>query len=435
MANMSISQLKLRATSHAEGRVTLPGSKSLSNRVLLLAALAAGTTRVQNLLVGDDVQHMCRALRALGVQLDPAEPDTHVAVTGHGGPIRPRDGNHQLFLGNAGTGIRPLAAALCFSSGLFELDGEPRMRERPIADLVTALRTLGARIDYVEREGYPPVLVRGRALAGGSVTIAGNVSSQFLTSLLMAAPLAQNPVEIQVTGELVSKPYITITLDTMRRFGVEVEHDDLRHFRVPAGVYQSPGDYLVEGDASAATYFLAAGAIAGGPVRVQGVGRQSVQGDVSFTRVLERMGATVEVGNDWIQAAAPRGRLQAIDMDFNAIPDAAMTAAVMALFAKGTSVIRNVANLRVKETDRIQALTTELTKLGAHVVAGDDYLEITPPDRLTAATIDTYNDHRMAMSFSLASLGTVDIAVRDPGCVSKTFPGYFDAFRSICVPA
>lgn len=309
------------------------------------------------------------------------------------------------------------------------------MRERPIADLVTALKALGARIDYLEREGYPPIRVRGRALAGGSVTIAGNVSSQFLTSLLMAAPLAQNPVEIQVAGELVSTPYITITLDTMRRFGVEVEHDGLRHFRVPAGVYQSPGEYLVEGDASAATYFLAAGAIAGGPVRVQGVGRQSVQGDVAFTRVLERMGATVEVGNDWIQAAAPRGSLQAIDMDFNAIPDAAMTAAVMAVFAKGTSVIRNVANLRVKETDRIQALTTELTKLGAHVVAGSDYLEITPPDSLTAATIDTYNDHRMAMSFSLASLGTVDIAVRDPGCVSKTFPGYFEAFRSICVPA
>ena len=267
------------------------------------------------------------------------------------------------------------------------------------------------------------------------MTIPGNVSSQFLTSLLIAAPLARSPLEIQVIGEQVSKPYLNITLDTMRRFGVEVEHDELQHFWVPTRGYRSPGEFLVEGDASAATYFLAAGAIAGGPVRVQGVGRQSVQGDVSFTRVLERMGATVEIGGDWIQAEAPRGSLRAIDMDFNAIPDAAMTAAVMALFADGTSVIRNVANLRVKETDRLQALTTELTKLGAQVTGGRDYLEITPPHSLNSAIVDTYNDHRMAMSFSLASLGTVDISVRDAECVSKTFPGYFDAFRSICVRA
>ena len=428
-----MSPLRLPAASRAEGTVTLPGSKSLSNRVLLLAALAAGTTRVQNLLVSDDVEHMCRALAALGAHLDPVEPTTQVDVTGHAGPLHPGAGEHRLYLGNAGTAIRPLTAALCCSSGVFDLDGEPRMRERPIADLVTALRDLGARIDYLEREGYPPVRVRGGEVAGGAVGIAGNVSSQFLTSLLMAAPLAQNPVEIHVVGEQVSKPYLNITLDTMRRFGVEVEHEDLRHFRVPTGGYQSPGEYLVEGDASAATYFLAAGAIAGGPVRVRGLGRDSVQGDVAFTRVLERMGATVEVGDDWIQAEAPRGSLRAIDMDFNAIPDAAMTAAVMAVFAEGTSVIRNVANLRVKETDRIHALTTELTKLGAQVTAGPDYLEITPPHSLTSAVIDTYNDHRMAMSFSLASLGTVDISVRDPDCVSKTFPGYFDAFRSICV--
>lgn len=430
-----MSQLELKAVIRAEGSVTLPGSKSLSNRALLLASLAAGTTRLRNLPVGDDIEHMRTALIALGVHLEPSEHDTQVDVTGHSGPLRTGEGDHQLYLGNAGTAIRPLTAALCFSPGVFELDGETRMRERPIADLVTALRHLGARIEYLEREGCPPLRVQGGELAGGVVSIPGDVSSQFLTSLLMAAPLARNSIEIQVIGEQVSKPYLNITLDTMSRFGVEVEHDELQHFWVPTGGYQSPGEFLVEGDASAATYFLAAGAIAGGPVRVHGVGRQSVQGDVAFTRVLERMGATVEVGDDWIQAAAPPGRLRAIDMDFNAIPDAAMTAAAMALFADGTSVIRNVANLRVKETDRIQALTTELRKLGAHVEGGSDYLEITPPRSLNPATLDTYNDHRMAMSLSLASLGNVDISVRDPECVSKTFPGYFDVFRSICVRA
>ena len=307
------------------------------------------------------------------------------------------------------------------------------MHERPIEDLVTALRSLGARIEYLGREGYPPLRITGGALAGGKISIPGDISSQFLTSILMAAPLAQAPTEIQVIGEQVSKPYLGITLDAMKRFGVDVEHDDLQHVRVPSAGYVSPGEFLVEGDASSATYFLAAGAIAGGPVRVHGVGRDSVQGDVAFTRVLEAMGANIEIGEDWIEASAPEGKLRAIDMDLNPIPDAAMTAAALALFAEGTSVLRNLYNLRVKETDRIQALATELRKLGAQVEAGHDYLEITPPQRLNPATIDTYDDHRMAMSLSLAALGDADIQIRNPECVSKTFPGYFEVFESICV--
>ncbi len=428
-----MSVLQLKSVRRAKGDVTLPGSKSLSNRALLLATLANGTTRVRNLLMSDDIEHMRAALTALGVELDVSDDGTRATVTGHAGPIQTEDRDYRLYLGNAGTAFRPLTAALCLSRGVFELEGEPGMHKRPIEHLVTALTCLGARIEYLGREGYPPLKITGGELAGGTVSIPGNISSQFLTSLLMAAPFARRPTEIQVIGEQVSKPYIEITLDAMKRFGVEVEHHDLQEFRVPTARYVSPGEFLVEGDASSATYFLAAGAIAGGPVRVHGVGRESVQGDVAFTRVLEAMGAKIDIGDDWIEARAPQGKLKAIDMDLNAIPDAAMTAAAVALFAEGTSVIRNVYNLRVKETDRINALATELRKLGAQVEAGNDYLEITPPASLNPATIDTYDDHRMAMSLSLAALGDADIQMRDPECVSKTFPEYFDVFESICV--
>jgi 3-phosphoshikimate 1-carboxyvinyltransferase len=426
--------LELKSVHRAQGDVTLPGSKSLSNRALLLAALADGTTRLRNLLVSDDVEHMRTALATLGVEFDVSDDGTEANVTGHAGPIRTNGGEYHLHLGNSGTTFRGLTAALCLSRGVFELDGEPRMHERPIDHLVTTLNALGARIEYMGSEGYPPLRIEGSELAGGKASIPGNVSSQFLTSLLMAAPLARQPTEIHVNGEQVSKPYLGITLDAMKRFGVEVDHRDLQEFRVPTGRYVSPGEFLVEGDASSASYFLAAGAIAGGPVRVHGVGRESVQGDVAFTRVLEAMGARVEMGEDWIEASAPQGKLKAIDMDLNDIPDAAMTAATLALFAVGTSVIRNIYNLRVKETDRIQALATEMRKLGAGVEAGEDYLKITPPTSLKPATIDTYDDHRMAMSLSLAALGDVDIQIRDPECVSKTFPGYFDVFRTICLP-
>ncbi len=428
-----MSVLELKSVSYARGDVTLPGSKSLSNRALILAALAEGTTQLRNLLVSDDVRHMLTALTTLGVGLDISDGGTEVEVTGQAGAIPTQDGDLRLCLGNSGTTFRGLCAALCLSPGTFELEGEPRMHERPIEHLVDALRGLGARIEYLGSDGYPPLRIEGRGLTGGKVSIPGNISSQFLTSILMAAPLAQTPTEIEVIGEQVSKPYLGITLEAMRRFGVEVEHDDFQAFRVPTGRYVSPGDFLVEGDASSATYFLAAGAIAGGPVRVHGVGRNSVQGDVAFTHVLEAMGARVEMGENWIEASAPDGGLKAIDMDLNAIPDAAMTVAAVALFADGPSVIRNVYNLRVKETDRIQALATELRKVGAEVEAGEDYLKITPPTSFSPATIDTYDDHRMAMSLSLAALGGVDLKIHDPECVSKTFPGYFKVFGSICV--
>ena len=312
-----MSVLELKSVRRAKGDVTLPGSKSLSNRALLLAALADGTTHLRNVLVSDDIDHMRSALTALGVELDVSDDGTEVSVTGHAGPIRTDGGERRLFLGNAGTAFRPLTAALCLSRGTFDLSGEPRMHERPIEHLVDALRGLGARIEYLGHEGYPPLRIEGGELTGGEVSIPGNISSQFLTSILMSAPLAQTPTEIEVIGEQVSKPYLEITLDAMRRFGVEVEHDDLQTFRVPTGRYASPGEFLVEGDASSATYFLAAGAIAGGPVRVHGVGRDSVQGDVAFTRVLEAMGARIEIGEDWIEASAPNGKLKAIDMDRN----------------------------------------------------------------------------------------------------------------------
>jgi len=305
------------------------------------------------------------------------------------------------------------------------------MHERPIGDLVDALRSMGARIDYAGKPGFPPLLIHpGRIDAEHRVKVKGDVSSQFLSALLMALPIAGRASAIEVAGELVSKPYVEITLNVMRRFGIEVRRTGWSRFDVPAGVYASPGRVLVEGDASSASYFLAAGAIAGGPVRVEGVGRGSIQGDVRFTEVLERMGARVTMGEDWIEAASGAG-LRGVDLDLNHIPDAAMTAAVVALFAEGPTTIRNIANWRVKETDRLAAMSTELRKLGARVEAGPDFIRIEPGPLTPNAAIDTYDDHRMAMSFSLVALGGVPVRIMDPGCVRKTFPDYFAMLAGI----
>ena len=421
-------QLTLAPIARVGGTVQLPGSKSLSNRLLLLAALAAGTTEVRNLLDSDDTRYMAAALETLGVSLQFSDNRTECLVAGQGGPFAVAAAD--LFLGNAGTAIRPLGAALCLGQGVYTLTGEPRMWERPIAHLVEALRALGADIRYQQAEGYPPLSIKARGLRGGRVAIKGNVSSQYLTSLLLAAPLAAGELRIAIAGELVSKPYIDMTIDVMGRFGVAVEREGYRQFRVAGGQsYQSPGRVLVEGDASAATYFLAAAAIGGGPVRVNGVGADSIQGDIRFAEVLEGMGAKVKRGPDWIEVA--RGELRGLDLDLNQIPDAAMTVAVTALFAEGKTALRNIGNWRVKETDRLAAMATELRKVGAAVVEGADYLEITPPQRLQSAVIETYNDHRMAMSFSLAALGAAEITILNPGCVAKTFPEYFDIFRGI----
>jgi 3-phosphoshikimate 1-carboxyvinyltransferase len=406
----------------------LPGSKSLSNRILLLSALAGGTTEVYNLLESDDTARMMEALGRLGVRLLLSEDRTRCRVQGLGGPFPPQE--TELFLGNAGTAVRPLCAALCLGRGVFTITGEPRMHQRPIRDLVDALRQLGARIDYLQEDGFPPLRISADGMAGGTVSVRGNVSSQYLTALLMASPLAQDDTVIEVEGNLVSRPYIDMTIDVVRRFGAVVESSGYERFRIAGGQgYRSPGEVLVEGDASSATYFLAAAAIRGGTVRVDGVGRDSVQGDVKLADVLEQMGAVVRRGVDWIEVS--RGELHGVDLDLNRIPDAAMTVATTALFARGKTAIRNIGNWRVKETDRLAAMAAELRKVGAEVIEGDDYLEITPPQRIAAATIDTYHDHRMAMCFSLAALGDGEIRINDPGCVSKTFPDYFEKFASV----
>ena len=417
------------------GTVRLPGSKSISNRVLLLAALAQGQTLVRDLLDSDDTAHMLDALGRLGVSCVPVEGRDY-RVTGAGGafPVKAAD----LFLGNAGTAFRPLTAALACSGGHYRLSGVPRMHDRPIRDLVDALRDLGADIAYLGKDGYPPIEIRPAALPSGvSARVRGDVSSQFVTALLIALPLIGGGT-IAIDGDLVSKPYVEMTLNLMMRFGVSATRTGWSSFTVPPGSYRSPREIHVEGDASSASYFLAGGAISGsrrgGSVRVEGVGRSSIQGDVRFTEVLERMGATVRLGDTWIEVSAPVGsKLHALDADLNHIPDAAMTAAMLALFADGPSVLRNIGNWRLKETDRLAAMATELRKLGATVEEGADHLRVTPPVSFRAATIDTYDDHRMAMCFSLAALGGVSVRINDPGCVRKTFPAYFDEFLRLAV--
>ncbi|HQR51218.1 MAG TPA: 3-phosphoshikimate 1-carboxyvinyltransferase [Methylophilaceae bacterium] len=421
--------LDLSPASKAAGTIKLPGSKSISNRTLLLAALAEGITQVRDLLASDDTARMLEALKILGVPLEQTGPDDW-KVGGQAGPFKVKDAD--LFLGNAGTAFRPLTAALALSGGHYQLSGVPRMHERPIGDLVDALRQAGADIRYLGNADYPPLEILPAVVNSGKVNVKGNVSSQFLTALLMALPLTGQQTIIEVVGELISKPYIEITLNLMARFGVVVKRDGWQAFTIPANShYTSPGELWVEGDASSASYFLAAGAIGGGPVRVEGIGKESIQGDVRFAEALEKMGARITMGNHWIEASAS-GRLNAIDLDCNHIPDAAMTLAIAALFADGTTTLRNIASWRVKETDRIAAMASELRKIGAVVEEGADYICVTPPQKLTPnAAIDTYDDHRMAMCFSLVSLGGVPVTINDPRCVAKTFPDYFARFAQV----
>jgi 3-phosphoshikimate 1-carboxyvinyltransferase len=423
-------RLRLDPIEKVEGTINLPGSKSMSNRALLLAALARGTTHITNLLDSDDTRYMIEALRKLGVTLRLNDDRTECVVEGIGGAFAHDDDETiELYLGNAGTAMRPLTAALAAGKGRYVLTGEPRMKERPIGHLVDALRQAGATIRYLENDGFPPLRIDAHGLEGGEVSIDGSISSQFLTALLMAAPLSSGGMTIKIVGELVSKPYIDITLEMMRRFGVEVSHEDYRVFVVPEATYISPETYMVEGDASAASYFLAAAAIKGGTVKVTGVGKNSIQGDKAFADVLEKMGAKVEWGEDYI--AVTRDKLYGIDMDFNHIPDAAMTIATAALFAEGPTTLRNIYNWRVKETDRLSAMATELRKVGATVEEGEDYLKVVPPETIRHARIDTYNDHRMAMAFSLLALSPESVTINDPGCTAKTFPDYFEKFASI----
>ena len=424
----------------AEGEVRLPGSKSISNRVLLLAALSHGQTTVHDLLASDDTAVMLTALRQLGCSVV-QNGDTAV-IDGLGGQLIERKAT--LFMGNAGTAMRPLTAALALLGGEFELSGVPRMHERPIGDLVDALKQLGCAIDYLGDEGFPPLRLRPGVLKlDQTIRVRGDVSSQFLTSLLMALPLvARQAICIEVVGELISRPYIEITLNLLKRFGIQVECEGWQRFTIPAGsVYQSPGDIHVEADASSASYFIALGAIAASAtgqngLKILDVGADSIQGDIRFIEAARLMGARIDSTANSLQVSRGAWPLKSVDMDCNHMPDAAMTLAVMALYADGTTVLRNIGSWRVKETDRIAAMACELQKLGATVEEGVDYLKITPPAQAgdwNPASIHTYDDHRIAMCFSLAAFNPAKLPVRilDPKCVAKTFPDYFETLFSV----
>ncbi len=410
--------------------MSLPGSKSISNRALLLSALADKSTALVNCLDAEDTRVMLDALRGLGVTFE--QNKTELRVKGCGGVFPTREA--PLFLGNAGTAFRSLTAALAFSGGRYQLDGVARMRERPIADLVDALNRIGARISYLGVPGFPPLLIEpARSLSSDRVVVKADVSSQFLSGLLMSAPLIapENGLRIAVDGRLISEPYVELTLALMKDFGVSVARDATDYI-VSKARYSSPGRFVVEGDASSASYFLALGAVAGGPVRVEGVGGDSRQGDVRFADALTDMGAEITWGEHYIEARAPAaGRLRALDLDCNQIPDAAMTLAIAALFADAPSTLRNIGSWRVKETDRIAAMAVELRKVGADVDEGADWIRIAPPQQWREATIDTYDDHRMAMCFSLIAAAGVRVHIRNPQCVAKTFPDYFDRLAEL----
>jgi len=421
-------KLTLSPIHKISGSVVLPGSKSLSNRILLLSMLAEGKTEIQNLLDSDDVRRMVEALETLGIQLEENRAENLITVSGTSGIIPVKEAT--LMLGNAGTAIRPLTAAMTLGHGRFVLDGVQSMRERPIIDLVNGLSQLGANLRCIKGADCPPVEVIADGLPGGITRLSGAISSQYLTAILLAAPYADKEVQIEIIDKLVSVPYVEMTLRLMRSFGVSVNHENFCLFHIPRQTYRSPGSIFVEGDASSASYFLAGAAITKGTVTVKGCGTDSLQGDARFAEVLEKMGAKVE--SEPQQVKLTGNSLNGIDVDMNQMPDVAMTLAVVALFASGPTAIRNIYNWRVKETERLQAVSTELRKLGAEVEEGYDYLVIQPPEQIRKAEIDTYDDHRMAMAFSLAACGESPMTINNPGCVSKTFPDYFEVLNGLC---
>ncbi|WP_239323712.1 3-phosphoshikimate 1-carboxyvinyltransferase [Snodgrassella gandavensis] len=433
--------LHLKASTCHSANINLPGSKSISNRILLLAALAENICEIHNLLDSDDTQYMLKALKTLGIKIEQLPADSedsglHLRVYGCKGKFPQQQAD--LFLGNAGTAFRPLTAVLAILGGEYYLHGVARMHERPIGDLVDALQTAGATIEYKEQIGFPPLQIhRARQNTNYHISVKGNVSSQFLTALLMALPLTGKAYTIDVCGELISKPYIAITLKLLEQFGIQISHQDFQTFQLAAGQhYHAPAQIYVEGDASSASYFLAAGLISGKPVRINGIDANSIQGDIAFAHELEKIGAQIFWGEQFIEISRSSNQnILPFDIDANHIPDAAMTLAIVALASKGTCHIRNIASWRVKETDRISAMTAELRKLGAHVIATEDSISITPPAKLqTDVHISTYDDHRMAMCFSLVSLLGTSIYIDDPQCVNKTFPEYFKVFASMCTP-
>ena len=421
-------KLTLSPIRKISGVVNLPGSKSLSNRILLLSMLAKGQTEIHNLLDSDDIRRMVEAMDNLGILFEENRAENWISVSGRAGLIPVSEAI--LMLGNAGTAIRPLTAAMTLGHGRFVLDGVARMRERPIIDLVDGLSQLGANLSCLNGTGCPPVEVIADGLPGGKARLSGAISSQYLTSILLVAPYAESEVEIEIMDKLVSVPYVEMTIRLMQRFGVNVNQKNSQNFQIPRQQYQSPGIIYVEGDASSASYFLAGAAITKGTVTVKGCGTESIQGDARFAEVLEKMGAKVHWSSQQVKLTGES--LNGIDIDMNQMPDAAMTLAIVALFASGPTTIRNIYNWRVKETERLQAVSKELRKLGAAVDEGYDYLVIHPPEQINRASIETYNDHRMAMAFSLAACGNSPVTIINPGCVSKTFPDYFEVLAGLC---
>jgi 3-phosphoshikimate 1-carboxyvinyltransferase len=426
--------VRVRPAGAVEAAVRLPGSKSLTNRYLTCTALGDGRSTLRGASLSSDTLRMVAGLRCLGVQAEVHEEGAAIRVQGCRGHLPADDA--ELDAGDAGTAMRFLAALACLGYGRFRLDGTPRMRERPIRQLVDALRAIGAGIGYEDVEGYPPLTIFARGLAGGEIEFARPPSSQYVSAILMVAPYAARDVMIRINGPLTSRPYVDMTIAVMRALGVEALSAEGQRFIVPSTQRYRAGEFEIEPDASAASYFWAAAAVTGGRVRVNGLTRGSLQGDVRFVDVLERMGCGVHAGDDYIEVRGPSpGQLQAVDVDLNEMPDVVQTLAVTALFARGTTRITNVANLRIKETDRLAALGTELSKMGAAVEVFDDGLTITPPARVNGATIATYDDHRMAMSFAVTGLAIDGVVIKDADCVSKSFPDYFDALGSLGVGA
>ena len=434
---MKKAKLKITRFYSCKGSVSLPGSKSITNRLLLCAALAKGKTKLINMPLADDPQILLKALSQLGVSISQSESSIRNSceISGYSGPLLAKKAD--LYLGNAGTALRPLTAILCASpGGEYSLYGDKRMHERPIQELITALQSLGIDIQC-SPTGCPPLHIRTKGLIGGKVSLAAQTSSQFISALLLAAPLSQKGLEIKLKQKPVSEPYVDLTLSIMKQFAISVQKEDSQHYFVPGGqTYISPGQIQIEGDATAATYFLGAAALPDcGPVRVQGLGYNSLQGDLQFVKVLQQMGAQVQIEKDTVEVRGPESkksaRLQPLDINMNAMPDAAMTLAVLALFTNGTTHIRDVANLKIKESNRLNGLAIELKKLGAMVEKQDDNLHITAPEQIHSATIDTYEDHRMAMAFSLAAYGA-NITIIDPYCVNKTYKNFFNDFLRLC---
>lgn len=424
-----LEKITLAPIDQIAGTITLKGSKSISNRALLLAALSQNPCCLSGLLCSEDVEHLLTALAQLGIRYQLSQDKTTCQFLGFPADFKLNDST--LFLGNAGTAMRPLTAILAAlhhsEDAPITLTGDARMQERPIAHLVDALKMGGADIGYLAQKGYPPLQIK-RGFNGGKIQIKGSISSQYLTALLMAAPLAENPAEIEVIGDLVSKPYVEMTLQMLQQFQIQVIHQEFKRFFIAPQRYIAPAIYAIEGDASSASYFLAAAAIKG-KIRIEGFSKNSLQGDVAFADVLAQMGAKVT----WHETAieCEKGALKGVDLDLNAIPDAAMTIAIVALFAQGKTKIRNIGNWRVKETDRLAAMNAELTKIGAKVTEGEDWIEIEPPKQFVSAEIETYQDHRMAMCFSLIALAGISITILDPTCTRKTYPDYFADFAKI----